>query len=173
MPDMEVPVSETRGFKFFEKKTVQRYAEQFGWKLITKDNMKDIFMEMVETMTMSYSYKPVFMLAFLKNMDENASARLDDVTRDFAAFYEKRKDQGLQPEKKNCIFTKGGYTAHDVEHLILSMPFKRFEDMHVMHHAKHLGIIQIYKTLVRQLTEDDYQHIRECSEKAIERYFTE
>lgn len=38
-------------------------------------------------------------------------------------------DKGLIPEKKPCLFTKGGYTDKDVERLILSMPFKRFEDM--------------------------------------------
>ena len=31
--------------------------------------------------------------------------------------------------KKPCIFTKGEYSVKDVENLILSMPFKRFEDM--------------------------------------------
>ena len=170
--DMEVPVSENRSFKFFEKKTVERYANQFGWKLITSENMKDIFMEMVKTMTMSYSYKPVFLLAFLKNMDETGSAKLEDVARDFSDFYERRMEQGQQSEKKNCIFTKGGYTAHDVEHLILSMPFKRFEDMHVMHHAKQLGILQFYKALFRKLTEEDYKQIRKCCNEAIERYYS-
>ena len=170
--DMEVPVSENRSFKFFEKKTVERYANQFGWKLITSENMKDIFMEMVKTMTMSYSYKPVFLLAFLKNMDETGSAKLEDVARDFSDFYERRMEQGQQPEKKNCIFTKGGYTAHDVEHLILSMPFKRFEDMHVMHHAKQLGILQFYNALFRKLTEEDYKQIRKCCNEAIERYYS-
>ena len=55
VPDMEVPVSEHRSFKFFEKATVRKYAEQFGWTLITRENMKAIFLRMAETMTMSYS----------------------------------------------------------------------------------------------------------------------
>lgn len=63
IPDMEVPVSEHRSFKFFQKSTVEKYAKEYGWTLITKANMKEIFLQMVDTMTMSYSYKPVFMLA--------------------------------------------------------------------------------------------------------------
>ncbi len=171
IPDMEVPISEHRSFKFFEKATVKKYAAQFGWTLITRENVKQVFMDMVKTMTMSYSYKPVFMLAFLDNMDETGSARLEDVARDFARFYEERKEKGLEPEKKNCIFTKGGYTQHDVERLILSMPFRRFEDMHAMHHAKQLGTLQFYKVLAKQMTDEDYQQIREFSKKAIEKYF--
>ena len=171
VPDMEVPVSENHSFKFFEKDTVLRYAKEFGWTVITKENMKSIFLQMVDTMTMSYSYKPVFLKAFLQNMDGNGNAPLDRVAADFTAFYEKRKENGLQVEKKTCIFTKGGYTQHDVERLILSMPFKRFEDMHVMRHSKQLGILQFYKALFKQLTDEDYDRILESCDKAIERYF--
>ena len=52
---------------------------------------------------------------------------LSEVAEAFAWYYEDRKKQGLPAEKKNCIFTKGGYSAKDVERLILSMPFKRFD----------------------------------------------
>jgi len=173
VPDMEVPVSGHRSFRFFEKDTVRKYAREFGWTLITRENQKKIFLQMAETMTMSYSYKPVFLLAFLDNMDENGSARLEDVARDFADYYETRREQGKPAEKKPCIFTRGGYTPRDVERLILSMPFRRFEDMHVMHHAKSLGQIQFYKSLFKQLTEDDFEHIRQVSKEALKRYFGE
>ena len=170
---MEVPVGEHRSFKFFQKSTVEKYAKEYGWTLITKANMKEIFLQMVDTMTMSYSYKPVFMLAFLDNMNDAGEARLEDVARSFAAFYEDRRAHGLPAEKKNCIFTKGGYSQKDVERLILSMPFKRYEDMHIMHHSKHLGTLQFYKTLVRQLTDEDYAAIRESCHQAIDRYFAD
>ena len=110
------------------------------------------------------------MLAFLDNMNDAGEARLEDVARSFAAFYEDRRAHGLPAEKKNCIFTKGGYSQKDVERLILSMPFKRYEDMHIMHHSKHLGTLQFYKTLVRQLTDEDYAAIRESCHQAIDRY---
>ncbi len=173
LPDMEVPVGEHRSFKFFEKDTVRKYAAEFGWTLITRDNMKDLFMDMVKQMAMSYSYKPVFLLAFLDNMDETGSASLESVAADFARFYEARREKGLPPEKKNCIFTKGGYTPKDVERLILNMPFRRFEDMNTMHHAKQLGTIQFYKALFKQLTEEDFAQIRKSSEEALKRYFGE
>ena len=112
------------------------------------------------------------MLAFLDNMNDAGEARLEDVARSFAAFYEDRRAHGLPAEKKNCIFTKGGYSQKDVERLILSMPFKRYEDMHIMHHSKHLGTLQFYKTLVRQLTDEDYAAIRESCHQAIDRYAT-
>lgn len=87
-----------------------------------------MFIEMVTTMTMSYSYKPVFILSFLDHMDTDGRAKLEDVVQSFADYYENRTAKGLVAEKKSCIFTKGGYSDKDVERLILSMPFKRFED---------------------------------------------
>ena len=173
VPDMEVPVGEHRSFRFFEKESVKKYAEEFGWTLITRDNMKAMFMDMVKQMTMSYSYKPVFLLSMLKNMDETGSAKLADVATDFAKYYEDRRAKGLPPEKKPCIFTKGEYTGKDVEQLILRMPFRRFEDMHAVHHAKQLGTIQFYKGLFKQLTEEDFDQIRESSREALRRYFGE
>ena len=171
VPDMEVPVGEHKSFKFFKKETVKAYAKEFGWTVITKDNMKDLLMQMADTMTMSYSYKPVFLKAFLDCMDETGSARLEDVTERFAQFYEDRIARGLPAEKKTCIFTKGGYTPKEVEQLILRMPFNRFEQMHIMHHAKQLGTIQFYKVLYKQLSEADIQKIRECCDAGIQRYF--
>ena len=69
-PDMEALAEERRSFKFFPKSNVEKYAKEYGWTLITKDNMEEIFLQVVDTMTMSYSCKPVFMLAFLDNIEE-------------------------------------------------------------------------------------------------------
>ena len=171
LPDMEVPVGEHRSFRFFEKATVQKYARQFGWTIITRENMKDIFLRMIRSMTMSYSYKPVFMLAFLNCMDSTGSAKLEDVAKEFSRFYESRLEKGLPAEKKQCIFTRGHYTQHDVEQLILRMPFKRFEDMHVMHHAKQLGILQFYRDLMKQLGPEDFDQIRKSCTKSLSDYY--
>lgn len=130
-------------------------------------------MEMVTTMTMSYSYKPVFILAFFDHMDDSGQARIEDVVQEFASFYEQRMEQGKIAEKRPCIFTRGGYTDKDVERLILSMPFKRFEDMNFIHHAKHLGIIQLEKSIFRRLDGADIEKIRECCKAALKQYFGE
>ena len=173
IPDLEVPVGERRSFKYFYPETIARYAREYNWKLITSANMKEMFMDMVTAMTMSYSYKPVFILAFLDHMDERGQARIEDVVQEFASFYEHRIEQGKAAEKRPCIFTKGGYTDKDVERLILSMPFKRFEDMNFMHHARHLGIIQMEKVIFRRLESTDIESIRACCRATLRQYFGE
>ena len=173
VPDLEVPTGERRSFKYFYPETVARYAREYNWKLITPANMKEMFMDMVTAMTMSYSYKPVFILAFLDHMDERGQARIEDVVQEFASFYERRLEQGKAAEKRPCIFTIGGYTDKDVERLILSMPFKPFEDMNFMHHARHLGIIQMERAIFRRLESADIERIRVCCWAALRQYFGE
>jgi len=175
IPDLEVPISEHRSFKYFDPIRPSEYARQFGWKLINLQNMKDMFMEMVTTMTMSYSYKPVFILAMLRNMNENGEAKLDEVVADFTDYYTERKECGLKPEKKKCIFTRESFefTDKEVEKLILSMPFKRFEDMNFMHHAKHLGVLQIDKAIMKRLSEIDIERMEESCLLALKKYFND
>ncbi len=172
-PDLEVPVSGQRSFRFFKKETVEAYARQYGWTMITNSNIKQIFMQMVQTMTMSYSYKPVFLLAFFQNMDAAKEAQLHDVVQSFTEYYEKRIANGLSAEKKKCLFTTGGYTAKQVETLILTKPFKRFEEMHMMHHSKYIGTICLNKALASRLTEEDIEEIRLNCQAALSRYFEE
>jgi hypothetical protein len=171
VPDLKVPIGEKRYFNYFLPGRVSEYCKQFGWEQITAANRKTKFMEMAEKMQMSYSYKPVFIKAFLDFMDEDGKARLEDVIGGFTEFYENRKQSGLPPEKKPCIFTKGEYSNKDVENLILSMPFKRFEDMGFMHHSKNIGIIQLDRDIIKNLTDDDVKKLIAGADKALNKYF--
>ena len=54
-------------------------------------------MDMVKAMQLSYSYKPVFLLSFLKNMNETGSVKLEDVAKDFAAYYVSAKSKYEPP----------------------------------------------------------------------------
>jgi len=171
VPDMEVPIGESRTFKYFNPERVKEFCKQFKWKEITNSNKKQLFIEMVEKMTMSYSYKPVFMISFISVMNEDGTAQLDDVVDLFAEFYEDRKNKGLVIEKGNCIFTKDSYTKNDVKRLILNNPFKRFEDMSFMHHSKYVGTIQLDSCIAKNLTVDEINLIEKICTKKIEEYY--
>ena len=166
IPDLVVPMSEHRTFKYFKEETLEKYAKQYGWRLIDDSNRKDLFMEMIRQMDMSYSYKPVLIQAILLYADEKGRVKLDDIVAYFRSYYEGRRAAGLPVEKKNSIFSKGGYTDADAKRNILSNPFKRFEDMQMLRHTKILGIVQVEETVWKQLTADEKDEIgRVCEEK--------
>ena len=135
-PDLSVPFGDKRMFHYFREESVRNIAKQYGWDLITPQNMADKFMKFIETMDMSFSYKPVLLKAIYEYMDSNGRVALPDVVDYFIDFYEDRKAHGMISEKPNSIYQKGGYTKKDVEKNILSNPFKRFEDMRFLMAAK-------------------------------------
>ncbi len=171
IPDLTVPMSEHRTFKYFKEESLRSYAQQFGWRLIDDNNRKDLFMEMVEQMDMSYSYKPVLLKAVIKYADHSGRVKISDIVDYFRAFYEDRRSAGLSVEKANSIFAKGGYTDKEAERNILSNPFKRFEDMNMMRHTKTLGIIEVESTVWKKLTPEEKARIESICDKKLELYY--
>ena len=84
--------------------TLEKYAQQYGWTLIDDSNRKDMFMDMIRQMDMSYSYKPVLIKAVLLYADERGRVKLEDIVSYFKSCYEGRRSVGLTVEKKNSIF---------------------------------------------------------------------
>ena len=166
IPDLVVPMSEHRTFKYFKEETLEKYARQYGWILIDDSNRKDMFLEMIRQMDMSYSYKPVLIKAIMLYADDKGRIKLEDIVSYFKSYYENRRADGLPVEKKNSIFAKGGYTDKEAERNILSNPFKRFEDMQMLRHTKTLGIVQVEETVWTHLTADEKDEIEcICNEK--------
>ena len=169
--DLEVPLGEKRSFKYFREETLQRYVKQYDWTLITPQNMKKMFMSMVNTMDMSASYKPVLLKALFEHMDGAGKVRLEDAVGYFIDYYSQRAEKGLPVEKKTSIFARGGYTEKEVERLILSNPFKRFEDMLFMKHSRQLGYIELNSNIAKRLTAEEKRGIVEwCDRKLVEYY---
>ncbi len=174
VPDLVVPMSEHRTFKYFREESLLKYADQYGWTLIDDTNRKDLFLDMIRQMDMSYSYKPVLVKAILLYADDKGRVKLEDIVSYFKFFYEDRRASGLFVEKKNSIFAKGGYSDKEAERNILSNPFKRFEDMQMLRHTKTLGIIQVEETVWKHLTKDEKDEIgRICDDKLRHYYFAQ
>lgn len=174
VPDLVVPMSEHRTFKYFKEESLQKYADQYGWTLIDDTNREDLFLDMIRQMDMSYSYKPVLVKAILLYADDKGRVKLEDIVSYFKFFYEDRRASGLFVEKKNSIFAKGGYSDKEAERNILSNPFKRFEDMQMLRHTKTLGIIQVEETVWKHLTKDEKDEIgRICDDKLRHYYFAQ
>ena len=172
VPDLVVPMSEHRTFKYFKEESLQRYAVHYGWKIIDDSNRKDMFMDMIRQMDMSYSYKPVLMKAIMLYADEKGRIKLDDIVAYFRSYYERRRAAGLPVEKKNSIFAKGDYTDKEAERNILSNPFKRFEDMQMLRHTKTLGMVQVDEAVWKKLSKEEKTEIEKISDEKLTQYFS-
>ena len=122
-------------------------------------------------MDMSYSYKPVLLKAVLLFADDKGRVKLSDIVAYFREFYEARRAAGLVVEKANSIYAKGGYTDAQAQRNILSNPFKRFEDMQMLHHTKTLGVIQVDESVWKKLTREEKQEIERICDEKLELYY--
>ena len=171
VPDLVVPMSEHRTFKYFKEETLERYTRQYGWTIIDDSNRKELFLEMVRQMDMSYSYKPVLIKAILRHADEKGRIQLADIVDYFRAYYEGRRAAGLVVEKPNSLFARGGYTDKEAERNILANPFKRFEDMQMLRHTRTLGIVQVDESVWKKLTAEEKAEMEKiCEEKLVNYY---
>ena len=170
-PDLSIPFGDKRMFHYFREESIRNIAKQYGWDLITPQNMADKFMKFIETMDMSYSYKPVLLKAIYEYMDTSGRVALPDVVDYFIDFYENRKAHGMIAEKSTSIYQKGGYTRKDVEKNILSNPFKRFEDMRFLMRCKDVETIEVNPIIFRKLTREDWLHIVNVCDKSLEKYY--
>jgi len=75
-------------------------------------------------MKMSYSYKPVLILALLHAGDKNGVLTVNKAAQYFRTFYNERRSKGLQAEKKKCIYQKVDITDQQIEENIISNPVK-------------------------------------------------
>lgn len=170
-PDLSVPFGDKQMFHYFREESVRNIAKQYGWDFITPQNMADKFMKFIETMDMSFSYKPVLLKAIYEYMDSNGRVALPDVVDYFIDFYEDRKAHGMIAEKPNSIYQKGGYTKKDVEKNILSNPFKRFEDMRFLMRCKDVETVEVNPIIFHKLTREDWLHIVDVCDKSLEKCY--
>lgn len=168
--DLEVPLGERRSFKYFKEDTVKKYACQYGWERITPANMKDKFIEMVKTMDMSFSYKPVLLKAMFELVDENGRVRVEDIVDYFIDFYTDRKEKGLVVEKKNSLYAKDDFNRKEVERNIFANPFKRFEDMRFMKRCREVEYVEFNRYVFKKLTREEIRWILEHCERKLGEY---
>jgi hypothetical protein len=97
--------------------------------------------------------------------------KISDIVSYFRSFYESRRAAGFVVEKANSIFAEPDYTDKQAERLILIYPYKRFENMNMMHHTKTLGIVEVDSTVWKKLTDTEKKWIEAICDERLEKYY--
>ncbi|MPM97545.1 hypothetical protein SDC9_144719 [bioreactor metagenome] len=169
-PDLQVPMI-NKTFNYFKEESIEKYAKEFGWELITAANMKDKFIDFVSKMTMAYSYKPVLLKAMLEYANDKGKVFIEDIVDYFIDYYEDRKNKGLIVEKPKSPYCKDSYTRKEIEKNIFSNPFDKYEQMNFMKKSKDVEFVEFNSNIWKKLTHEDKKHIEEICDKKLEEYF--
>ena len=170
-PDLIVPTSEHRSIKYFSEESLLRYVNLFGWVLITDENRKDIFLNMIEHMDMDHSYKPVLIKALLKTADNAGKCSMTKIVLSFLSYYKDRRDAGLIVEQADSVFSKPDCTYEEAERVIKIYPFKRFADIGIFNYKAGEDEFSIVPSVWNALDTSKMEYILSiCDEKLNEYY---
>lgn len=161
----------SRSIYYFSDDNVQSIIKKFGWHIISESNKRRIFLQMIDRMTMSFSYKPVFIKAFFANA-KDGKASMSKIVDYFRNFYESRRKAGMFVEKSNSIFSRSAYTDKEVKKLILIYPYKRFAEMQIFTYSKLFGIVSMDPKVWSSLHPSEILEICNICDEHIEKYYS-
>jgi hypothetical protein len=171
-PDHTLTLGE-RTYYYFLRERADEIRETLGLPRVDDASIRDLFLDFVERMDMSSSYKPVLILAILDHVDERGRARLEDVVSAFHAFYLNRLHSGLPVEQTGRRMQQADRLSHDdVRSVMLEMPFRKFEQRKFLTYDKQdFAYIRFQAALWRQLTSEGLVTIRGQCERAVSEYY--
>jgi superfamily II DNA or RNA helicase len=172
VPDHILPLGE-RTYYYFLRERTEEIRQALGLPRVDDASIRDLFLEFVDRMDMSSSYKPVLLLAILDRVDEHGRAPISDVVQEFHAFYLERLRLGLPAERPGLRMEQADRLSPDeVRVVMLGMPFRKFEQRKYLTYDKQdLSHIRVQHALWRKLTVDDRTTIRGQCERAISEYY--
>lgn len=172
VPDAVIQVSAHRTNDYYLPQSVIRYAEKYGWQLIDEGNLLPAFIDMIEKMTMSYSYKPIFINAVLSKANAEGEVSLADIIISFREFYDTRRRAGLIIEKPDSIFAKEVYSDDDAKKTILLHPYARFAEMGMVSYDADDEEICIHRAIWDGLDSAEKTRLSSICHQKLDEYYS-
>ena len=120
-------------------------------------------------MSMSYSYKPVLIIALIAH---HGSISMDEAANFFATFYGARLQNGLVSEKENSIFSNLNCSLEQIRQNIISNPVKALTNSsQLFTYDPHQKLLEIIPAYWHNLSSEDIGEIVEVCEDRLEKYY--
>ncbi len=172
VPDRVEQLSDNRNVNYFLAEKIPQYAEQFGWTVIDEKNRKTIFLDMVRKMSMSYSYKPIFLKALLQYADDDGIVSVWSLVSYFRQFFDNRRKANLIVEKRDSVYMDMQISDDDILCNILAYPFKRFADIGAVSYDKDSHEITINQPMWVSFSENEKKEILDVCNHKLKEYFS-
>lgn len=105
-------------------------------------------------------------------MNDIGDANIEDVLRDYIAFYEKRIENGLPVDRSTCPYnTETLKDKKMIQRNMLTNPFEKFERKRFLYYSKNLGMISMNHALLSKMQEEDYERVRKQMQEDLENYY--
>lgn len=147
------------------------YAQKYGWQFVDEGDLLPAFKSMVEKMTMSYSYKPVFVNAILSKANFEGKVSLGDIISSFREFYNTRRSAHLVIEKPDSVFFREEYSDDEAQKTILRYPYARFAEMGMVSYDADNEEICIHKAIWDGMDSTEKDRLRSICHQKLDEYY--
>ncbi|MGL5049951.1 MAG: hypothetical protein ACRC6E_04875, partial [Fusobacteriaceae bacterium] len=134
--DYSLQLGKTKVHKF-KKESVENIRILKNLKKRDENTILEDFWEFIEEGSYSLSYKIIFMLSLIKNLDRDGEADFEKVKADYIAYYKKRLEDNLPVDKKSCPYNSDYLNSDkDMIRNIITNPFEKFERKRFLYYGK-------------------------------------
>lgn len=131
----------------------------------------DNFMHEMTHMRVNYSYKPILVMAVMRNASENGEIALSDLVDFFLDFYEKRQAAGLIIEKADSSFVKFPNNRKHAARTIIRYPITVFENKQFVSFDPQTLVLTVAKPIWKRIDVETKVFIEASCEKILEGYY--
>ncbi|GLS83700.1 DEAD/DEAH box helicase [Paraferrimonas haliotis] len=161
-PTRSVPFGRSQ-LHYFSDENVQSIKAKKNIKPRTEETRKQDFFEFLEKRDYTFSFKIIFLLAFLKCHQQNGEANSDDLASIYQNFYLKLHERHSKCEKDASPLNNLA-TLQDIKYIknsIAKNPFEKFERKRFFYQSSELAITSVDPVLWSKLNKGDLESIRE------------
>ncbi len=124
------------------------------------------------SMNMSYSYKPILLLALLNNNSENKNVKLDYIIDFFLEYYNDRVKKSLVVEKQNSVFIKKPNNRQTARATILRYPIKVLSNKSFISYDKTTDSVMFNGLLFSEFDKQYLLRIEKQCKLRLEQYYS-
>ena len=140
---------------------------------ISSEEKSNQLIEYCKTMRMSYSYKPLLILALLHAGDKDGSISIRAAAEYFRAFYSERKSHGLPAEKKKCIYLRDDVTLDQIMANLISNPIKALVASGYFYYNEENQVFSVSPEIWNAMDRGKKASLTKTCKKKIKEYYTE
>ena len=151
----------SRMVPYFSSDDIDALRSERGLGIHNDSTILKDFEDFIDENTLTFSFKLIFMLSMLKLADKEGEVNIDDLLREYCAFYMDRIDRGLPVDRPNCAYNRDFLNDPvKVKRSLLSNPFEKFERKRFVYYSNDLNMLSFHPALWKQLTEEKKEEIR-------------
>ncbi len=128
-------------------------------------------LEYCQTMKMSYSYKPVLILALLYVGDKNGELAIDEAARYFRSYYNERRTKGFPVEKKNCIYQRADITEQQIAGNVRANPVRALVESGFFFYDEETDVFSLDPAIWNIIDIEAREAIIQICHQKLDKYF--